>query len=313
MGAGRAILLSFLSAILILAIFLLGVLWSIHAFLYPQIYEQTLEDNNIYSMLNTSQIPGGSFIKIPTDGIKGIVNNLLENTLSYLRGDSAKLNLTVTIDNSMLQDFIVQNIESLPVCKSGENPVQNNLPTCLPPGINATEYLPQILEITNFSFPKSETVNLADVFGIKQSDTEQIRNYVILYQKVLYAVAALVALLFILMIFISPTRTRWQGISFVLGGALVSMIGYIAIPFVLQNIPMTISFVSTISKQLADFLSQRTMLYARVFMGAGVVLFAISLFFGRKSWKKKEVYGKNTQKAKWVVEREKAEKKKGRR
>ena len=309
MGAGRAILLSFLSSILILAIFVFGILWSIHAFLYPQIYEQTLENNNVYSLINTSQIPGGSFIKIPTDGIKNIVNGLIENTLSYLRGDSPTLNLTVTVDTSQLKNFITQSIDSLPTCTSGESPFQGTTPVCKPAGINSTEYLDVVLQATNFTIPASETINLADVFGIKSSDTEQVRQYVMLYQKIFYAVAIFAIVLCALMVFISPTRTRWIGVSFVLGGALVSLVGYVAIPMVLQNIPTTISFVTTISQQLGDFLSSRIMLYARIAMGSGVVLFIISLFF-RKSYKKKEVYGKNTQKPKWVLDREKSEKKK---
>lgn len=281
MGIGRGVSLFLLSILLVLSLFILGIFWSIHAFLYPQIYEKTLNESHAYDLIDVSQISGGNFIKIPAGGMPVLINGLIENTLSYLRGDTSALNLTVPIDTQKLQDFFLQSVGSFPTCAPGEAPFSGNTPVCKPAGINNTEFLNQVLQASNFSIIQGESVNLATVFGLKKSNTDEIRHYVILYEYASYGLVILVILLFVAMLFISPSRTRWQGIDFVLSGLILLVAGSLAFPLITSMIPSEISFLSNISDQLIKFLSSRINDYAFVVIGAGVVAFVVSLFFNK--------------------------------
>lgn len=278
MGFGRGVTLTSLSILLVLSLFVLGIFWSIHAFLYPQIYEQTLAENNAYSLINISQLMGGNFIKLPSGGMPALVNGLLENTLSYMRGDTATLNLTVPIDTQKLTDFFMQSFVGLPDCQPGQDPFKTNV-QCKPTNVNSTQFLQEALQASGVNIIQGESVNLATVFNLKNSNTEEIRHYVILYEDSIYGLAILIAILFIAMFFISPSRTRWQGISFVLSGALLLVFGYLAFPLVTSMMPREISFISNISTQLLDFLSSRINLYALVAIGIGIIAFVASFFF----------------------------------
>ncbi len=151
MGVGKNILLVFVSFLLVLSIIFLGIFWSLHTFLYPQIYEKALSESGAYNSLNLTDVVGGSFIKIPSTGVQGIVNTLLENTLSYMRGDSSNLNLTLEVDTQKLNDFFLKNVQDFRVCNPGEEPFNGTEPVCRPADVNVSKYLDQVLQKKNFT------------------------------------------------------------------------------------------------------------------------------------------------------------------
>jgi hypothetical protein len=282
MGVWKNVFLVFISIFLVVALIFLGVFSSLHAFLYPQIYEKVLSDNHAYDSINVSGLQGGSFIKIPANGISGIVNPLIENTLSYLRGDSPALNLTLQIDTQKLNDFFLQSVNELSPCKVGENPFNGTEPVCRPAEINSSEFLAQVLRARNFTITPDEKVNLANLFGLKKSDTTKVRNYVMDYEYVLYGLFALVIALSFLMFFMSETRTRWSGIDFLVAGVAVFVLGYLFFPLVSSMIPNEISFVSSVSKELADYLYSRIQIYSLIIAGIGIAGIVVSFFIKKK-------------------------------
>jgi hypothetical protein len=290
MGFVKGLLLISLSSTLILLVFMFGILWSVNSFLYPQIYEKVLNDSGAYNMINVSQLPGGSFIKIPSGGVEALSNNLLESTLSYLRGDSMTLNLTLEIDNQKLNDFFLSQIEQLPTCTLGENPLSGNDPVCIPPGVNASQYLDSFIKEKNFTIVQGGSVNLADVLGLKDPEIANIKEYVMYYQYVLYGTFLLTVLISIRRFFVSDYRTLWSGISLIIGGSLVFLLGFLAFPFALSNIPSEISFVQSVSKDLADYLYMRITNYTLAAVGVGFIGVILSPFIRRK---KKEAEDKN--------------------
>jgi len=286
MGAGKSVLLVFLSVILVLSLFILGIFWSIHALLYPQVYENVLADNGVYSLVNLSQIPGGSLISFPAGGVEALVNGLLENSLSYLRGDSKSLNLTVEVNSSEVNSIFLQGIESLPICRNESSLVSGEIPSCRPADINNTEFLNKVLEKNNLTGIGSQQVNLALVFGIKQKDLAGVRSYIKSYEYSLYGLIILALALSVLMFFISPSRTRWQGISFLISGIIVLVFGNALLSFALQSIPSGIpqaALISSVSKEIAGALSARIKGYSLTIGIIGIIAFAASFFIKKKN------------------------------
>ncbi len=292
MGAGRSILLAFLSIILALSLFILGLFWSIHALLYPQIYENALADNNAYSLINFSQITGGDLIKLPAGGVEALVNGLLENSLSYLRGNSKTLNLTVEVNTEKLNSILLDGINSLPVCSQGTDPfASGEIPSCVPSGTNSSGFLNQILQKNNLTSIENQNVNLALVLGLKQSDTAKARSYITIYRYSFYGLMAFVIALAVLMFFISPSRTRWQGVVFLISGIIVLVSVTALLSFALQNIPSNLWGTNTlalISKEIVNTLSSRVKIYSLVIGIIGIVAFIVSFFIKKKAEKSGE-------------------------
>lgn len=283
MHIGRGILISFLSVLLVVSLMALGILWSIQAFLYPQIYEHALNQSGAYPQINVSELPGGSFIVIPSGGVPELVNNYLSNTLSYLRGDSPELNLTLTVDNSKLEGFLIQSAEKFPICSPGEDPFSGNAPVCRPSYVNVSDYVNLVMNKTNFSIPPSGQVNLVKVFGINMSGMQEARNYVESYQNYLYLAFALVIVFTLIIFFVSDTRTRWSGIDFVLSGISVLILGNALSALPLGGITGNLSFLNRVLSDLILSLSSRVQTYAYVIGGIGIVMFAVSFFIKKKS------------------------------
>ncbi len=282
MSAGKNFLLVFVSVLLVLSLFSLGILWSFHIFIYPQVYEKALAESGAYNSINLTDVPGGSFIKIPNGGIPALVDGLLENTLSYLRGDSSTLNLTLEVDSGKLNKFFLDSASNFRICSPGENPFNASEPNCRPSDINASDYLNQVLEKKNFTIPDGGKVNLADVFGLKNSDTAKIRNYVVNYQYLMYGIFFLVLIFSVLIFFISDSRTRWSGIDFFLSGVLVFLISSLISSFAFNAVLKEIGFVQKIAGELIGVFLSRLKTYSFVVGGIGIIGFVLSFFIKKK-------------------------------
>jgi len=283
MGAGKNVLLVFVSFLLVLSLIFLGIFWSLHTFLYPQVYEEAFSQSGAYNLVNLSQIDGGSFIKIPENGIEPIVNTLIENTLSYMRGGSEKFNLTLEVNKEKLNDFFLESVQKFRLCGPGEEPFNGIEPVCRPVELNVTNYLNQVLEKKNFTILQDEKVNLAEVFGINRTQTAKIRGYISSYSLALYGLAIFVLILSISIFFISESRTRWSGIDFALGGIIVFLGGTIVFPLIFSIIPNEIGFIQSISKEILSTLSGRIQTYSIVIFIVGIFAFVWSFFIKKRA------------------------------
>lgn len=270
MGFGKGILLYFLSSLLVLSLVLLGILWSLHSFLYPTIYEKILNDSGVYNTIenSVSQFPEIQFIEMPSGGIPSLVNELIGNALSYIRGETPTLNLTVGIDTQKVTDMVTSSIGSLP------------------PGINITYYIDQVLQQYNIPVVDGNRVDLASLAGINQSELEPVIKYVKDYQYALYGTFALSLLLVILIFFISDSRTRWSGIDFAASGLLLFIMAYFTFPMAISLLSQQLSFVPVpvqpIIKDIFGLLSSRIEQYSFAIAGIGVLGIVISLFLKKK-------------------------------
>jgi len=287
MGVGKSILLVFLSILLIISVIFLGIFWGMHTFLYPPVYENALSNSGVYDSIDLLKIQGGkNFIKLGPNGMKGLVNTLLENTLSYMRGDSKTLNLTVEVDTQKLRDFFLKNVDEVRICRSGESSFQGNQPICRPSDMNASAYLDKILEKRNFTIQEGGRVNLAEIFGINKTDTSQMRSYVMKYNEFYYGLFIFSIVLIVVMFFVSDSRTRWSGVDLVLGGIGVFVIGSVTSNLIVSAIPQGIIFLQSISTDLANAFIGRLQTYSFVVIGLGIIGFVLSFFISEK---KKEI------------------------
>jgi hypothetical protein len=282
MGVGKGLLISFVSVLLAASLVFLGVLWSVQAFLYPQVYEHALNESGAYAQINLSELPGGSFVKLPSGGVPVLVGNYLSNTLSYVRGDSPDLNLTIEVDTSNLTSFLIKSAENFPVCAQGEEPFNGNTPVCRPAYVNVSDYVNLVMNKTNFSIPKNGQINLVKVFGINMSGMDEARNYAKGYQNYLYLTFALVIIFTAVIFFVSDSRTRWSGIDFVFSGVAVFIIGNVISTLPLGNLAGQLSFVNSVMEDLMASLSSRMFSYAYVTGGLGIIMFVLSFFIKKK-------------------------------
>ena len=287
MGVWKNVLLIFISLFLVLSVFLLGIFWSLHTFIYPQIYEKALGDSGAYNLFNLSEIQGGgNFLKIGSGGIQPIVNRLLENTLSYLRGDTSELNWTIEVDKQKLNDFFVKSAEDVRICNSGESSFNGTEPVCRPNDVNVSEYLNKVLDKKNFTLLEEGKVDLANFLEINKTRIEEVRIYVMNYNEIYYGLIALVVLLIGVMFFVSDSRTRWSGADLFLGGAGVFATSLIVSQLLLTSIPSEIGFLQKTSNELFGVFTGRLHTYSFVVTGMGIIGFVLSFFISKK---KKEV------------------------
>ena len=279
----KKVLLGFISLLLVLSIFILGIFWSLHTFIYPQIYEKALGDSGAYNSFNLSEIQGGgNFIKIGSGGIQPVVNRLLENTLSYLRGDTSKLNWTLEVGRQKLKDLFVKDAEELRVCNSGESSFNGTEPVCRPRDVNASEYLDQVLDKKNFTLLEEGKVDLANFLGVNKTGLEGVRNYVMNYNEIFYGLIVLIVLLIGVIFFVSDSWTRWSGADLFLGGAGVFAISSIISQILLISIPSEVSFLQKTLNELFGIFTGRLQTYSYVFLGWGILFFVISFFIKKK-------------------------------
>jgi hypothetical protein len=283
MSAGKKILLVVISIVLVISLFVLGILWSSYTFLYPEVYKETFEKTNFYDSVTLSQIPGGDFITLPEDGMKGILDNFIESTLSYLRGDSENLNLTFEVDSEKLDDFLLKESQKIRICNVGEESFLGKKPNCRPPELNASEYLEEILEKNSFTVPENKRVNIAGLLGFDVGNISKIRNYTISYKYLLYGLGIFILVLSLFLFFISETKTRWAGIDFLISGALVFSIGFLAFPLIIQSLSSGIGFIESASKNFLEILYSRLTIYSIAIGGIGIVGIALSFFINKKT------------------------------
>ena len=158
---------------------------SVQVLLYPDIYQDTLEKNQAYDFIETQladsgYLPDTIFVQ---DGIKPLTNRLLKNFLAYVRGDSENLDLKLDVKGT-LEEFFLERINELPVCKNNIDVLASNDITCKPADIEPNEFLDLVLEAQGASDIPTE-IDLATVFD-KEDKLPLLKENVLKFKESIY-------------------------------------------------------------------------------------------------------------------------------
>jgi len=284
MSAGKNILLVVMGILLVLAVFVSSTLLTANTLLYPEVYIESLEDNRVYEYFDnfTGGVPGGEFVDVPESGIKIVVDGALVNFLSYTRGDSEKLDLTLKIEGSSAKDFLVSQVENFPECDSEKILSEGPEEVCIPAGTDPSEFVDEIFEENNITL-ESTSIDLVEVSGLDVSGVERVRENVELYRMILYAILffsfALIGLIFFAA---SDPKVGLMvtGISLFVGGAFVTISSLVTRSF-LSSISLGIEILKNVVVSLAETLLSRHMTYGFVLIGLGAVTFGASFFVAK--------------------------------
>ena len=293
MGLGKNFGTGILSLFLILFLSLIIMFLSLNSLLYPSVYKDVFEKNDFYGFLENSmdKTGGGTFILFE-NGVKTTVDSLFANFLSYIRGDSDNPDLKVKIDQEKLRDFLEENVKDFPSCISGQESFdKNNDVVCKPSGKTDSEFLDEVLEKKNMTFFESDSVDLADVYGLSNPEFQKIRSYVILYKWILYSLffLALIALAFI---FLASEKSFLS--TFKIFGAALFVSGVSIVVSVLilnsssgvivENIqtPQDFTILKDLVSDILSAITGKMNFYGYSIIGAGAIIFAVFWFLKRK-------------------------------
>ncbi|MBI4116893.1 hypothetical protein HY449_04065 [Candidatus Pacearchaeota archaeon] len=287
MGVIKSILTGFISLFLILSVSLLILFGGLSALLHPQIYEDALKENDFYGAINLSEFQGGTFVKMPDGGMEFLVNGLLENLLSYLRGDAEELNLTLQIDRENLKNFFKDKINEIPECAANESEYdESGNPLCKAAGKTDEQFLDEFLEKKNVTVLDRENVDLSKVFNIQNESISRIRGFVKIYQLALYGLMFLFAFLTVLIFILSldsvHSGARIIGIDFFIAGIFVLPATFL-IPGILTKTinSVNLPIAADIAGQIVLGVISRINNYAYIAIGIGAVLFVLSFALGK--------------------------------
>lgn len=270
----------------IILIILISMSLTLNSFLYPQIYFKAFEVSGLYESIesNLQNAQDATFIKIPEEGPRPLVESLLSNLLSYMRSDTDDLTLEVKIDKDKLRNFFLDSINKTQECKKGQDPFGEN--PCIPKGESPEQFLNEFLKERNFSFFEKDTVDLTTVYGIDpgsqgRKNLDNIRYYIGYYK---YSIVILISLLIIftsLLYLLEKPRTRKflrvLGIVLIIPSLIILlMITSINNLKLLSNIndPLVTSMISTVKSVLTD--KFRIFFYSTLILG---LVSIISSFF----------------------------------
>ena len=285
MGAGKNILLSIISFLLIILISVVVVLASMNMLLYPSVYENALEKSNTYSSLGNiiSQNSGAQLAQ--GKNFQFMANFVIENFLSYMRGDSENLNLVVTINQTTLNDFLQKDVEKLPSCTAGQNAFSGNIPLCKPANETSSQFSNEVLAKNNATIPKETSVDLTNTLNLKNEDMQKIKGYISMYKWGMYLLSFLTFILIISIFLLSERKfhstSKIVGISFFFAGISTIISGFSSGP-ILNNLMNNLG--SGAELDLAKGVVQNVMgsvlsnvnLYGYIITFLGIVLFGFS-------------------------------------
>lgn len=292
MGAGKKILIIFISILLVLSLIISATLLTTNELLHEDIYLEAINESEISEFIenSTDEIPGGEFIEIPEEEIEKITENFLTNFLSYIRGDSEELNLTIEINSSSLMKFFEEEAEKFPVCLEDEEPYPNGTePVCRPQNQTTSEFLEEFLEMNNITLSEEESINLAEIYGLEENpEFEEIRSNVSKFKPILFGFLGLVIILSLSIFFISKNYSKGTiniGINFAIAGTIILMLSIIPISF-LNSISLEIELIQNFILNIANALLSKYRLYGGIILGVGAITIGIPTFIkikGKKS------------------------------
>lgn len=287
--------LSVISFFLMILILVSIILSGVNTLLYPNIYLNVFEKNNVYDTIISDQnISAVSpFIKIPKEGIRSLVEPLISNFLSYMRGSTDNVSLKVEIDSDAIRQFFEKSAKDFPVCSNGESSYDaNGDPVCRPPEKNSTEFLYEVLEKKNVTIIQGGTVDLADVYGLKSEDLSKLRDNIATYRHVYYGILALSIFLILLAILISRNSLssgfKWVGADLFIPGLFSLVVGFIGFDLIVKYLPLQDIGSGLLERLAEDFIAgilSRIKIYGAIVLAAGIGFFAGSFFMKNKEMK----------------------------
>lgn len=286
MGLVKDFGLALISIFLVISIVIFSILGSAGMLLYSGFYEQVIDDSNIYDLANLSEIEGGDFIEIPNETLESLVEPLIDNSLSYIRGEDDELNLTLDINEESLRGFFEAQAEKIRICDEGEESFTGDDVNCRPPEKNVSEFLEEVLERNNVTILEGGSVDLKEVYNLSDSDLENVRDGVQVSRMVFYGIVLLM-ILFIGLIFLFTRKSAksflmWLGSDFFAAGILVVMFGLFSSGVLLGNLDIEDSLGGLVESAVGILLN-RLSVYGFFFLFAGILIFSASFLFKSKN------------------------------
>ena len=161
MGVVKGLALVFLSLILIAATVVVLLGFTFNSLLYPETYSDALKSQNAYSIIteqfiNTPDNDAGINSQniselIPPEELERAINSMLSNFLSYIRGDSDELDLTIELDANVILSLFEGFANEIQICNPGEESYSNSFNEtfvlCLPQGVDPDLITPELISI----------------------------------------------------------------------------------------------------------------------------------------------------------------------
>lgn len=287
---GVGILWLSISIILLIIIGTAGLIFN--SFLYHDVYLQTFDKAGIYELIekNLNNTAGATFIKIPEEGPKVLVADFLGNLLAYLRSDSDKLNLTVQIDLKELREFFLKGVKNATICSVGEKHIEGREIRCKPADMSDEQFLEEIFNATNYTFPETDQVDLTSVYGLEEGSEDKVRldkfrEYIHIFKIGLWVIG-LIILIFIFLIYLLAKERknffRITGFTLLITGVLLflsSILSYGVFIGILEGKP---DLMVSVVNPLIDIVLGKIEIYGIIVGVIGMILVISSFFLPKK-------------------------------
>lgn len=278
--------------ILFLSIIILNTTLGLKQLLYPQIYQEAIGSMGIYSLLEnqTKGLGEINFVKINPKGLGVMINEALEKTLSYLRGDSKNLELYWEINTSSIKELFLEQANKTRICSSGEvNTIEK---PCRDESMSVEKFLEAELDKRNFTFLENNQtrINVLDIYD-KERRIEKLKDYVNYYYKGLYLLTIIIAVIITIIILLERKKLK---IGMIIVGltSLISGIMMVITSKVIGNLAYTeISTVIPIFKggiiEIISPIFHSIMMSGIITLIIGFVIIMTAIFLPKKEEEKK--------------------------
>ncbi len=295
MGFLRGAGLTILTIILLLVLVLFNFSISLHQLLYPQIYQNAFDKGGVYNFLEkqTQTLSTGSinFVIIGNNGIRGMISNLIDKTLEYLRGDSKKLEVYWEINKTEIKEFFDKQANSIRLCNTGEQQRINGETVCRPKNMTLEEFLDNELKEGNITiFDNNQTkISPLDIYD-KERKIEILKEYIKIYKYAIYLSALLILIISTIIILIERRRLRsgfeFIGIPLMIGGIIVVVISGIAGNLLYTQISTQVPLFQPAALEIIAPIFHSAKINGIITITIGFILLIIAFFTNNKKEEK---------------------------
>jgi len=268
------------------------ILLSGRVLLYPELYQQLFAVYSVYDLVK-DQIPQQEGFTIPEleqEQLTGTINTMLGNLLAYVRGETADVDLRLSIDTSSLMTFFEQQAAAVPVCPPDMDPYVDGQPVCRPADMSASVFISSVLKQQGIAIPQSSSVNLADMID-SENNLARVQQMVRLLYNTFYGCVLAVIMLIAAIFLLSSRRTvsffRWVGASLFLAGLLGIVSGYLAQHVALSFLPAAAAAYREYIDAVVRFFIQDLNVISALLLIVGVACILFGIIFRSRQEKKK--------------------------
>ncbi len=289
----RGVGLTILTIILLLVLIIFNFSISFHQLLYPQIYKNAFDKGGVYNFLEkqTGSVGSINFVIIENNGIKGMINNLIDKTLEYLRGDNKDLGVYWEINKTEIREFFDKQASSIRLCNTEEQQKNNGETVCRPKNMTLEEFLNNELKEGNITiFDNNQTrINPLDIYD-KERKIEVLKEYVKIYKYAIYLSALIILIILTIIIITERKRLRsgfeFIGIPLMIGGIIVIIISGIAGNLLYTQISTQIPFFQPAALEIITPIFHSAKINGIITITIGFVLLIIAFFTNNKKEEK---------------------------